>query len=80
MPLLVDCHPWSNSCLLPHPTVGASSNIGVDALRVSEFGLGVSGFLESALAYFSDCIQIEKKGEKKGLLKGSGVTSRADLL
>ena len=49
MPLLVDCHPWSNSSLLPHPTVGASSNIGVDALRVSEFGLGVSGFDESAL-------------------------------
>ena len=52
MPLLDDCHLWLNSGLLPHPTVGASSAIGVDVLRVSELGLRVHGFVESALAYF----------------------------
>ena len=52
MPPLVDCHPWLNSGLLPHPTVGARSNIGVDVLRVSEFGLGTSGFV---LLYICIC-------------------------
>ena len=80
MPLLVDCHPWLNSGLLPHPTVGARSNIGVDVLRVSEFGSGVGGFVENALAYFSAYLQIKKNVKKKGLLKGSGVASRADSL
>ena len=65
---------------LPHPIVAASINIGVDVLRVSEFGLGVGGLVENALAYFSAYLQIKKTVKKKGLLKGSGVASRADSL
>ena len=61
MPLLDDCHLCLNCGLLPHPTVGASSAIGVDVLRVSEFGLGVNGFVESALAYFVDDNRFPKK-------------------